>query len=186
MESVISCENEEHKNEIKKNLLIIAFECVVMNFTKNINRVLSGNNVDIEPTSQIEKEAIEVYKKKRNIGKYVPKVDLGVHDTNEKSLIEVNSIQKPVIKKCVKEKQIKKEKPVIMKGVNKKVLKEKSIKKFRGKENVMKSEVKKAVIKKLVITKATINDLAIKKASIKDIIKKPTACHKMQLRKKVI
>lgn len=195
LQSIISCEDEEHINEIKKHLLNITFEFLVMNFTKNVNRVLRGNNVDIEPTSQIEKEAMEVYKKKKNIGKYVPKVD----DANEKSVIKVNAIQKRVIKKCVKEKPILKEKPVIKKGVNqKKGLKEKCIKKFRGKENVIKSEVKKAkavisrsvikqsVIKKSVIKKAVINDLAIKKTLIKDTVKKSTAHHKMQLRKKAI
>lgn len=166
MESEISCEDEEHKKEIKNKLLNITFEYLVMNLTKNVNRALRGNNGDLEPTNHIEKQAIEFYKKKRNIGKYVPKVDLSKHDVSQNPMIEVCTLKTPEIKKDVTEK---------------KVVKVKCNKKPSDKKIV----IKKAVIKKGCDKKSVVKELAIKKTVIKDVIKN-TAVHKMQLRSKAL
>lgn len=176
MVSEISCEDEEHEKEMKNKLVNITFDYLVMNFTKNVNRILRGNNIDVEPTNQIEKQAKEIFKKKKNIGKYVPKVD-DDHDESKKSVIKecACAMKQPVIEGI---------KPsVIKKDVKKKsMVKVKCDKKSSEKGKV----IKKPVIKTVCDKKAASKGLAVKKEVIKEAVIIKTAVHKMQLRNKTI
>lgn len=115
LESEISCEIEEHCTTIRNRLMNITFECLVMNFTKSVNRFLRGNSVDVEPTNNIEQEAKMLYKKKKNIGKYCPKVEVSDNDASTNYVANVHDIEKDVKGKSAKAKScdIKKHKSVI-------------------------------------------------------------------------
>lgn len=131
-DSKISC--EEHEKEIKNKLLAITFEFLILKFTKNVNQILKGN--DMLSNNQVEKQASDIYKKKKKIGKYVPKADVSDQDAMKKSVIKI-----PVIKKPVK-KEPKIKKFVIKRGAIEK-------------PKTDKAAINKSVIKKLAITKTT-------------------------------
>lgn len=126
-------------------MLDITFEYLVLNFIKNVNRKLKGHDLDELPNNDVEKQASEIYKKKKNIGKYVPKVDLS--DRNSTDVIKNGAKEKPA-------------NDVINKAVMKKTVKVIDV-------------TKKHLIKKRAITKPLLKQNAINKAVIKDLVIKP-------------
>src|ERR1700743_558540 len=81
---------------MKNELIELTFKYVVSNFTKRINRILEGNDRDILPETQIEKMAFDFYKKKKKIGKYIPKKDSDVQDKKTVIASEKKHGKKPV------------------------------------------------------------------------------------------
>lgn len=86
---------------MKSRLLKHTFEYVVFNFTKRINRVLEGNERDMNPVNEIDKMAIELYRKRKKIGKYVPKLDSNAQNACENdSVILSNKKGVPSTSNC--------------------------------------------------------------------------------------
>lgn len=165
-----------------------------MTFTKTVNRFFRGNYIDVEPTNRIEKEAKEFYRKKKHIGKYLPKVEVCKDNRSTNAVINIPGKEKS------KKVDVKRKMAIKVKGA----------KSCDNKENMSSTEVrssKRSNIQKEVIGKSHVNvtftkscekkrkieKSVIKKAAktvIINPITKPVmtqnnmSCHKMELRKK--
>lgn len=169
-----------------------------MKFTRTVNRFLRGNYADVEPTNRIEKEAKEFHKKKKNIGKYMPKVGVCDNSNSNKSVIGKREMITPEAKKDVKMMSARnlngakssdnKENKTMISALHKieikKGVKGKLVVKTEDTESCDKKlKVKNSVIKKAAKSKPTINKTAM--VALKaETENKNFSVHKMQLRNK--
>lgn len=114
----------------RNKLHALTFERVVSNFTKNVNRFFRKNDTDFEPTNSTEKQAQELFKKKKNVGKYVPKSvysGAGTKSVIDKCAIEDVAVSQIIVKKDIKKNISKKSVPVSKKKtIRKPMINEKS------------------------------------------------------------